>query len=156
MEELDLNFMQQCINLSRKAVEKGDAPFGSLVAKADQLIAVGVNDKNKKVSDHAEILALHHAHLELGTSDLRGCTLYTSCEPCPMCSFMIREYKISRVVFGIKSPHMGGSSKWPILKDEGLTRLGMIFSQAPEVIGGVMEKEALEVMRNTPLHQYFK
>lgn len=148
--------MERCIELSKLAVEKGDAPFGSLIARGDELIAEGVNNKNHKVSDHAEILAMHNAHNELGTIDLTGCTLYTSCEPCPMCSFMAREYKISRIVYAIPSPHMGGHSKWPILEDVTLQRLGGIFGAPPEIVGGFMEIEAKEVMAKTPLLSYFE
>ena len=51
----------------------------------------------------------------LGRGNLRNCTLYTIVEPCPMCSFAIREARIGRVVFALKSPLMGGSSRWNVL-----------------------------------------
>ena len=99
----DKHFMQRCIELSQLSIDDGDAPFGSLITKDNKLIAEGINAANTKVSEHAEITALHNAHQIMGTSDLSGYTLYTSCEPCPMCSFIIREYKISSVVFVLTS-----------------------------------------------------
>ena len=89
--EIDEKFMRRCIDLAKKSWEGGDAPFGSLVAKGDALIAEGLNDAANKVSEHAEVIALHNAHNTTGSSDLTGHTLYTSCEPCPMCAFLIRE-----------------------------------------------------------------
>jgi tRNA(adenine34) deaminase len=145
----DKHFMQRCIELSQLSLDQGDAPFGSLITKDNELIAEGINAANTKVSEHAEITALHNAHQIMGTSDLSGYTLYTSCEPCPMCSFMIREYKISRVVFALPSLYMGGYSKWEILQDTDLTKFNLFFGTPPEVTGGFMEAEAKQVMEGT-------
>jgi tRNA(adenine34) deaminase len=149
LKPYDEKFMRRCIELSQESVDRGDAPFGSLVAKDDQLVAEGLNDAQSKVSEHAEVIALHNAHQVVGSSDLTGHTLYTSCEPCPMCSFMIREYKISRVVFALPSPFMGGFTKWSILQDEELKQFKPFFSTPPEVVGGYLEPEAKAVMNNT-------
>lgn len=100
IKEYDKKFMLRCIELSQESVAMGDAAFGSLIAMAETFVAEGLNDYKKRISEDAEIVALNNAHKVLGTSDLSLCTLYTSCEPCPMCSFMIREYKIKRVVLG--------------------------------------------------------
>jgi tRNA(adenine34) deaminase len=151
----DTAFMQRCIALSQAALERGDAPFGSLIARGDELISEGINNKNFRVNEHAEIIALNLAADKLGHSNLEGLTLYTSCEPCPMCSFMIREFRIQRVVFGMHSPHMGGASRWPILTDAKLRELGPIFGEPAEVIGGVLEAEAKAVMGQTALISYF-
>lgn len=150
----DEKFMLRCIALSQEAVNSGDAAFGSLITIDENLIAEGLNDYKTRISEHAEIVALNKAHQVLGTSDLSLCTLYTSCEPCPMCSFMIREYKIKRVVFALTSYYVGGYSKWPILQDTGLSLLKPIFSDPPEILGGFMEKEAKVVMDQTPLWMF--
>lgn len=146
--------MLKCIELSQNSVDQGDAAFGSIVTIDDRLIAEGANNYRNKISDHAEIVALNNAHNVLGTHDLSACTLYTSCEPCPMCSFMIREFKIKRVVFALPSLFVGGYSKWPILQDTELSSLKPIFSDPPEVLGGFMEKEAKAVMDKTPLWMF--
>ena len=149
MTNPDKHFMQRCIELSKLSLDQGDAPFGSLITRDNELIAEGINAANTKVSEHAEITALHNAHQVIGSPDLSGCTLYTSCEPCPMCSFMIREYKISRVVFALPSLYMGGYSKWKILQDTDLTKFNLFFGTPPEVIGNFMEDEAKQVMEGT-------
>lgn len=146
--------MKRCIELAQISLDKGDAPFGSLVARDDELIAEGENGASSRVSEHAEIIALGNAQKKLRTNDLTGCTLYTSCEPCPMCSFMIREYKISRVVFALPSPFMGGFTKWPILQDAELENFPPFFKNPPEVLGGFMEEESKTVMDNTPFWMF--
>ena len=154
MKEYDEQFMRRCIALSQESVDAGDAAFGSLIAMDDKLIAEGHNDYKSRISEHAEIVALNKAHQILGTSDLSACTLYTSCEPCPMCSFMIREFKIKRVVYALPSLYMGGHSKWSILDDVELGTLKPIFADPPEVVGGFLEEEAKFVMDQTPLWMF--
>ena len=152
----DKHFMQRCIELSQLSIDNGDAPFGSLITKDGKLVAEGINAANTKISEHAEIIALHNAHQVLGTSDLSECTLYTSCEPCPMCSFMIREYKIKRVVFALPSLYMGGYSKWQILQDPDLSKFKLFFGSPPEVTGGFMEDEAKQIMKGTIFSMFGK
>ncbi|MGE0793088.1 MAG: nucleoside deaminase [Candidatus Woesearchaeota archaeon] len=147
----DEKFMKRCIELSEESLKKGDAPFGSIVVKDGKIIAESSNNKENRVSDHAEVLALHQAHKVLGTSKLTDCTLYTNCEPCPMCSFMIREYAIKKVVFALPSKFMGGYSKWNILQDEELSKFSDFFGKPPEVRCCILEKEAKKVFDKFPI-----
>jgi len=144
-EEQDEKFIKECITLSQKSLDNGGAPFGALVVKEGKIIANSINNAQNKISDHAEILVLNEAHKMLGNFNLSSCILYSNCEPCPMCSFMIREYKIKKVVFAIRSPFMGGFSKWRILQDDGLSKLNNFFGNPPEIISGLLEAEAREV-----------
>lgn len=157
-DSTDMNIDQKmilvCIDLSQQAVDKGDLPFGSVITKNGKIIAQASNDRNNKTNYHAEILALNRAADSLGTADLSGCTLYTNCEPCPMCSFMIREHKIQKVVFALPSPFMGGYSKWDILADTELSHFPPFFASPPEVVGPVLEKEAKAVFDKTPLWMF--
>jgi tRNA(adenine34) deaminase len=150
----DENFISRCIELSQIALDSGDAPFGSLVTKDGKILAEASNDKNTKTHYHAEILALNKAAKIMGTPDLFGCTLYTNCEPCPMCSFMIREHKIEKVVFALPSPFMGGFSKWNILEDSELNQFPPYFTHQPKVIASVLESDAKAVFDKTPLWMF--
>lgn len=81
-------FMQEAIKLSIEKMEAGfGGPFGCVIVKDGKIIARGFN--NVLVSNdptaHAEVDAIRKACQELGTHQLKGCELYTSCEPCPMC-----------------------------------------------------------------------
>ena len=84
----------------------------------------------------------------LGRGGLRDCALYTTVEPCPMCSFAVRETRIGRVVFGVYSPLMGGHSRWDVLADRALSgRMGEVFAAPPQVRGGVLVEEVAQLWR---------
>ncbi len=81
-------FMREAIRLSIENVTLGNGgPFGAVIVKDNKIIARGVN---KVTSDndptaHAEVVAIRNACKALGSFQLDGCEIYTSCEPCPMC-----------------------------------------------------------------------
>ena len=80
-------FMRKAISLSIQNIERGGGPFGAVIVKDGRIVATGVN-RVTAVNDptaHAEISAIRKAAKKLGTFSLEGCSLYTSCEPCPMC-----------------------------------------------------------------------
>ena len=80
-------FMRKAISLTIQNIERGGGPFGAVIVKDGRIVATGVN-RVTAVNDptaHAEISAIRKAAKKLGTFSLEGCTLYTSCEPCPMC-----------------------------------------------------------------------
>ena len=102
--------------------------------------------QNGDVSQHAELLAVSKAQQVLGRKDLSRCTIYSNVEPCVMCSFPIRETRIGRVVFAIDSPMMGGFSKWNVLRDAEISNaMPEVFGPAPEVIAGLLRREAAKV-----------
>jgi tRNA(adenine34) deaminase len=144
-EATDRAMMARCIELSRIAAEKGEHPFGSVIALNGKTVAEAINRtvRESDVTRHAEVLALSQAQKAMGREDLRHYTLYTNVEPCAMCSYCIREAWVGRVVYAIASPVMGGLSKWNILRDGGLSdRVPQVFGAVPEVVSGVMHQEA--------------
>ena len=141
----DEKFIRKCIKLSENSLKNGDAPFGSIVVQNGKIISESINNSKNKISDHAEIIALHKASQKLKVKDLSSCTLYSNCEPCPMCSFMLREYKIGRVVFALPSPFVGGYSKWGILQDTEMSQFELFFNKPPKVTVGILEDEAKQV-----------
>ena len=80
-------FMRKAISLSIQNIERGGGPFGAVIVKDGRIVATGVNRVTaaNDPTAHAEISAIRKAAKKLGTFSLEGCTLYTSCEPCPMC-----------------------------------------------------------------------
>jgi tRNA(Arg) A34 adenosine deaminase TadA len=80
-------FMRKAIALSIENVNNGGGPFGAVIVKDDHIIATGVNRVTASCDPtaHAEVSAIREAASVLGTFDLTGCEIYTSCEPCPMC-----------------------------------------------------------------------
>ena len=81
-------FMQEAIRLSKNGMDKNEGgPFGCVIVKEDKIIGRGNNKVlcNNDPTAHAEIIAIRNACKTLGTFQLDGCEIYTSCEPCPMC-----------------------------------------------------------------------
>lgn len=96
-------FMTRAIQLAIENVRSGKGgPFGAVVTKDDSLVAEGVNQVTltNDPTAHAEVLAVRRACQKLGLFELKGCDLYTSCEPCPMCLGAIYWARVSRVYFG--------------------------------------------------------
>jgi tRNA(adenine34) deaminase len=146
----DLKMMRRCIELSRTAVKAGERPFAAMICRDGAIIAEATNQvaRESDVTRHAEIIAISKAQRAIATTNLSGCTLYATVEPCPMCAFPIRETRISRVVFAISSPLMGGASRWDVLGDVGLSkRMPEAFGPPPAVVAGVLHKEAASVWR---------
>ena len=140
--------MRRCIELSDESLSRGDNPFGCVIVKDNKIIVESGNEiKDYDVTNHAEILAMKKAQKLLKTNDLSGCSIYSNCEPCPMCSFMMRELKFKTVVFALTSPYMGGYSKWEILQDPGLEKIEAVFAKPPEIISGVLKEEAEKIFR---------
>ena len=96
------SFMRRAISLSCEGVETGGGPFGAVVVKDGQIIGEGMNRvvPNADPTAHAEIVAIRAACAALGTHDLAGAVIVSSCEPCPMCLGAIWWSRIGLVVYG--------------------------------------------------------
>ncbi len=100
---MDNSFMARAIQLSVENVRSGrGGPFGAVVVKDGAIVAEGVNQvtATNDPTAHAEVLAIRQACEKLRLFELRGCDLYTSCEPCPMCLGAIYWARIDKVYFG--------------------------------------------------------
>src|ERR1700687_4961518 len=99
---MDNPFMARAIQLSIENVQSGrGGPFGAVVVKDGAIIGEAANQvtSTNDPTAHAEVLAIRAACQKLGTFDLEGCEIYTSCEPCPMCLGAIYWARLSRVYF---------------------------------------------------------
>ncbi|MGI6219800.1 MAG: nucleoside deaminase [Bacteroidaceae bacterium] len=94
--------MRRAISLSLESVARGGGPFGAVIVRDGEIIAEGTNrvTLNCDPTAHAEVQAIRAAAARLGTFDLSGCTIYTSCEPCPMCLGAIYWAHIDRMFYG--------------------------------------------------------
>jgi tRNA(adenine34) deaminase len=150
-DSVDRRMMMRCIELSREGAAAGELPFGSVVARSGELLGQSANRavRDGDLSRHAEIVAIAQAQRRAGRQNLGDCTLYSTVEPCPMCSFCIREAGIGRVILALQSPVMGGLSRWNILRDETLSHdIPFVFGAVPEVVTGVLAQEAARVWRD--------
>jgi tRNA(adenine34) deaminase len=139
MPEKDTFWMQQCLVLGRQARQEGNPPVGALLLKEGLKIGEGREAGKSKndITCHAEIEAIRDA-LHQGHADLRGAILYTTHEPCIMCSYVIRHHQIARVVIGLAVPDVGGySSLFPILSTPAIPKWG----PPPKITLGVLQQQ---------------
>lgn len=123
----DRRMMRRCIELAASAAQSGNTPVGCVITLEGRTIAEA-EEQSPVGSDpfaHAEILAVAAALQTVSRATLRRATLYTTNEPCFLCSYAIREARIARVAFAVESPGVGGAtSAYPILKAADIDRWG--------------------------------
>ena len=93
--------MERAIELSILSIKSGGGPFGSVIVKNNKIISEGMNrvTKSNDPTAHGEIVAIRNACKNLGDFSLKGCELYTSCEPCPLCLSAIYWSRIDKVYY---------------------------------------------------------
>lgn len=102
--EVDLELLRRTMELARQAHERGDHPFGALLAdERGHVILEGQNtvESENDITAHAELNLLRRASMLLDPEQVASATLYASTEPCPMCSGAIHWSGVSRVVYGL-------------------------------------------------------
>jgi guanine deaminase len=99
----DSTYLRAAIQLAREHMEAGHGgPFGAVMVYEGQILAEGWNQvtSTNDPTAHAEVVAIRAAAARLGRFSLKGCTLFTSCEPCPMCLAATYWARIDRLVYG--------------------------------------------------------
>ncbi len=95
-------YLKQAIDLAKEnASATGGGPFGAVIEKDGKIISACSNSvtPDNDPTAHAEVNAIRAACRELGTFDLTGCTLYSSCEPCPMCLSAAYWARVGKIVY---------------------------------------------------------
>ncbi len=94
-------FMRRAIALSENSVRNGGGPFGAVIVRGGELVAEASNSVtlDNDPTAHAEVNCIRLATRNLGTFDLAGCDIYTSCEPCPMCLGAIYWAHLDRIFY---------------------------------------------------------
>jgi len=103
LQQTDQQYMRMAIGLATGNVLSGaGGPFGAVIVKDGKVIATGVNMVTvaNDPTAHAEVIAIRTAAAILGTFELKGCTIYSSCEPCPMCLGAIYWSRLDALYFG--------------------------------------------------------
>lgn len=95
------DFMRRAIALSEESVRTGGGPFGAVIVKDGVIVSEASNSVtlDHDPTAHAEVNAIRKATQKLGTFDLEGCEIYTSCEPCPMCLGAIYWAHLDRIYY---------------------------------------------------------
>lgn len=102
MENYEEKYMKMAADLSLENVDNGGGPFGAVVVRDGEVVATGVNKVtiDNDPTAHAEVNAVRAACKRLGSFKLEGCTVYSSCEPCPMCLSALYWAGVRRVFYG--------------------------------------------------------
>ena len=101
MPDADATFLAQAVGLALENAERGEPPFGALVVRDGATLATGVNTigSGPDPTAHAEVAAIRAASRALGAHKLTDATVYTSCEPCPMCFATAVVVGVRRIVY---------------------------------------------------------
>jgi tRNA(adenine34) deaminase len=152
----DARFMAMAIAQSELALSKQQTPFGAVVVGPEgEVIGQGHNTVRSDLdpSAHGEVVAIRDAWRKLGRRQMMtGCTLYTSCEPCILCSSIIAQLGFSRVVFAARGADVPGYR--PLLS-ANLTEAAAWINAQPdwpklEVRADFMREEARAVLAQFP------
>ena len=97
----DERWLRRAVDLATANVADGGGPFGAVVVREGVELATGVNrvTRDGDPTAHAEVVAIRAACRALGTHSLQGCTLYSSCEPCPLCLAATLWSRVDRLVY---------------------------------------------------------
>lgn len=139
--------MRLAIARAAEGMEKGQLPFGAVVVREGRVVGSAHNTifADASIIEHAETNAIREACRRLGRLDLSGCTIYASCEPCPMCFGAAVLANVARVVYSARldDGFIPGFSMLPITNLE-LKRAG---NASIEVVGEVLRDEGAGVFR---------
>ena len=104
-----MDYMRMALEEAQKAAAKHEIPVGAVVVKDGEVIARAHNrrENDHDPTAHAELLALREAARLLGDWRLRGCTLYVTLEPCPMCAGAMVMSQLSQCVYGAADEKQG-------------------------------------------------
>ena len=140
-------FMQKAIELSRLAVAHGNEPFGAVLVKDGEIVFTNENQiyTRHDPTFHGEAGLIREFCAQTGVTDLHDYTMYSSCEPCFMCSGAMVWVKLGRLVYGASNIELEA-----ILGNEGCSCSQMVFDHSfwqPQVTAGVLREESLSILR---------
>lgn len=138
----DEKYMRQAIELARECAEHDEVPIGAVVVKHGEVIATGVNFKERENNAicHAEVVALSRATQAIGNWWLEDCELYVTLEPCPMCAGAMLNSRIRALYFGAYDEKSGACGSKINLLEKGL------FNHDIIVEGGFLREECAELL----------
>lgn len=143
----DLYFMEKAIALSQSTVEHGNEPFGAVLVKDGKIVYSSENKIYTKHDPtyHGEAGLIREFCAETGITNLQEYTLYSSCEPCFMCSGALVWVKLGRLVYGASNKELE-----QILGNEGCDCSHMVFTHSfwqPQVTAGVLKEESIAILK---------
>jgi len=142
IEDVDVTFMRQAIELAKKGRESNEVPIGAVVTFKGEIIGKGFNQciQNHDPTAHAEIIAMRAAAKHVGNYRLNECNLYVTLEPCLMCFGALVHARISKLIYGADDIKTGALK---YNKDQiNFTKLNHKF----EITSGILKEECAELL----------
>ncbi|MDV7137435.1 nucleoside deaminase [Maribacter sp. TH_r10] len=130
-------YMKKALQEAEIAFEKGEVPIGAVIVVDDRIIARAHNltEQLTDVTAHAEMQAITAAANFLGGKYLQNCTMYVTLEPCQMCAGALYWSQISKIVYAAEDVQRGYNA------------MGTKLHPKTKVVGGVLEKEASDLLK---------
>lgn len=138
----DEQWMQLAIDTARAGITSGQSPFGACIVRGSEVIVAAHNNvrASTDITAHAEINAIRRACEKLATIDLSGCTIYSTCEPCPMCFSAIHWARFERIVYGATIPDAQANGFCELgISNEQMKQFG---GSKIEIVPGLLAVEA--------------
>lgn len=139
--EKDFQYMQKAIGVATKGIERGQTPFGACIVLRQEVLSVTHNVvwHTTDITAHAEVHAIRLACQKMGSIDLRGSVIYSTCEPCPMCFSACHWANIKKVIFGasIRDALQAGFREMTISNK----RMKSLSGTQMQCLGGCLKKE---------------
>ena len=141
---MHIHFMNQALFQAEKAESMGEVPVGAVLVKNNEIISTGHNlvITNNDPTAHAEIVVIRKASHLIQNYRIVDSELYITLEPCSMCYSAIINSRISRIIYGAHDTKTGACGTCINLSQS------KCFNHKPEIIGGVLESECSEILRN--------
>ncbi|WP_256386471.1 nucleoside deaminase [Gemella sp. WT2a] len=136
-------YMSLAIEEAQKAYNKGEVPIGAVLVVDGQIISRAHNNReeSQQALNHAEILVIKEACEKMGFWRLDNTYLYSTIEPCMMCSGAIVQARIENVIFGARDPKNGCCGSKMNIVASG------IFNHDANIVSGIMEEECSKIMK---------
>ena len=135
--------MISAIKQARIAFNKNEIPVGAIVVRNNKIVASNYNQVNctMDITAHAEILCIRNAAKRLKTINLSDCDIYTTLEPCAMCSQAIAFSKIKRIYFAAYDIKFGAIESGIRLFHSN------IYNHIPEIYGGINQQDSIDLLQ---------
>ncbi len=141
----DADFMRLAIQEAWLGLEKGEMPFGACIVRNGQVVSVAHNSAkaNLDTTAHAEVQAIREASRRVHTLELTGCTIYSTCEPCPMCFTACVWAKLGRIVYACRIEDAGqaGIRQVPISS----ARMNQLGQSGVVLVGDLLREDSLKL-----------
>jgi tRNA(adenine34) deaminase len=142
--KINETLMKSAFREAEKAFEEGETPIGCVIVFENKIIAKSHNqiETLKDPTAHAEIIAITAASIHLDSKILKGCEMYVTLEPCPMCAGAIVLSKLDNLYFGAFDPKSGAcGSVINITNNKSL-------NHKVNVLGGILDKECGDILKS--------